>query len=285
MSDGVPKSRVTLTYDTKQPEGREKPRELPFRLLVLGDVGGEKNAPLDQRKVRQLNGRNLGEVIRGLKIKVRDVDLGDRKTEVLIESMSSFSPDDVLRLLTGQKARSVTKLDPMLQSAWGADASVQSLWPGDSALMKRWEEREKVVAFQKLYQNSKALRTALKRFSAPPGENDKLEQLTRKGAIAQLRAAAKSKLAADAKQAVDAATEKQKGLAAAAAANAKDAAAAKLAADAGRDVAEATAEATKLAAEATEEQTRADAARAAMLEYVAEAKAKKQADDAAKGVS
>ena len=26
MSDGVPKSRVTLVYDTKQPEGREKRR-------------------------------------------------------------------------------------------------------------------------------------------------------------------------------------------------------------------------------------------------------------------
>jgi type VI secretion system ImpB/VipA family protein len=109
MSDGVPKSRVTLVYDTKQPEGREKPRELPFRLLVLGDVGGDKSAPLDHRKVRQLNGRNLGEVIKGLKVEVRDIDLGDapaggkpRKLNVLIDSMSSFAPDDVLRLLTGQ---------------------------------------------------------------------------------------------------------------------------------------------------------------------------------------
>ena len=51
--------------------------ELPFRLLVLGDVGGDKSSPLDQRKVRQLNGRNLGEVIKGLKVEVRDIDLGD----------------------------------------------------------------------------------------------------------------------------------------------------------------------------------------------------------------
>ena len=66
MSDGIPKSRVTLTYDTKQPEGREKPRELPFRLLVMGDLGGSKDVPFDERKVRQLNGRNLGEVVRVL---------------------------------------------------------------------------------------------------------------------------------------------------------------------------------------------------------------------------
>src|SRR5262245_4088858 len=142
MSDGVPKSRVTLVYDTKQPEGREKPRELPFRLLVLGDVGGDKSAPLDQRKVRQLNGRNLGEVIKGLKVEVRDVDLADvaggkpRKTKVLIDSISSFAPDDVLRLLTGQKA-STASVDPMLAGAWGADKTAKDLWPGDAALTKR----------------------------------------------------------------------------------------------------------------------------------------------------
>lgn len=247
MSDGVPKSRVTLVYDTKQPEGREKPRELPFRLLVLGDVGGDKSAPLDQRKVRQLNGRNLGEVIKGLKVAVRDIDLGDApasgasttpggsatggsatgatagtagtaasgtagttagtstggaasstagassgsstskprpKATVLIDSMSSFSPDDVLRLLTGQKATAAS-VDPLLSSAWGSEKSPKELWPGDEALTQRWAQREQVVGFQKSYQNSKTLRAALKRFSAPPA--DAAETQARKDAIAKLK--------------------------------------------------------------------------------------------------
>jgi hypothetical protein len=200
MSDGVPKSRVTLVYDTKQPEGREKPRELPFRLLVLGDVGGDKSAPLDQRKVRQLNGRNLGEVIKGLKVQVRDIDLGDapaggkpRTLNVLIESMSSFAPDDVLRLLTGQKATAAS-VDPMLAGAWGAGKTAKDLWPGDAALTQRWSEREQVAGFQKSYQNSKTLRAALKRFSAPPA--DAAEAQARKDAIAKMKKEIASALAA-----------------------------------------------------------------------------------------
>lgn len=294
MSDGVPKSRVTLTYDTKQPEGREKPRELPFRLLVLGDVGGEKSSPLEQRKVRQLNGRNLGEVMKGLKIKVRGVDLGaDRQTDVLIDSMSSFAPDDVLRLLTGQKAKDPPtsayesggasgnrKLEPMLRSSWGDDATPQSLWPGDGALMKRWAEREKVVSFQKQYQNSKILRTALKRFSAPPAANDTAEQEARKAAIDKLKAYAADAVKAQALS--DEATRK-----------AADAAKAeKLATDAAKavtgaapqDLAAATANAKKLGDEAAEAKKVAGRATLAALTHAATS-AQGRADAAAEDLA
>lgn len=209
MSDGVPKSRVTLVYDTKQPEGREKPRELPFRLLVLGDVGGDKSAALDQRKVRQLNGRNLGEVMKGFKIEVKGIELGDAaggaapagapgdeapaSLNVLIDSMASFSPDDILRLLTGQKAKSQS-IDPMLADAWGADKKPADLWPGDEALTALWAEREQITGFQKSYQNSKTLRAALKRFSAPP--LDAQEAQARKDAIASMKTKIKDALKA-----------------------------------------------------------------------------------------
>ncbi|MGC4065301.1 MAG: type VI secretion system contractile sheath small subunit [Polyangiaceae bacterium] len=175
MSDGVPKSRVTLTYDTRQPEGREKPRELPFRLLVLGDLGGDKqDLPVDERRVRQLNGRNLGEVIKGLKIRVPAIALneaGDRKLDVLVDSLSSFSPDSVLRTLTGQKA--TASVDAALKDAWGKDATADKLWPGDPTLMAKWALRENVVAFQKSFQNSKTLRAALKSFSTPATAEDR----------------------------------------------------------------------------------------------------------------
>ena len=193
MIDGVPKSRVTLTYDTKQPEGREKPRELPFRLMVLGDVGGEKaifkagveerslyQIPIQDRKVRQLNGRNLGEVMRGLKIKLRGVPLDaeqeNRTTDVLIDSMTCFTPGDVLRLLTGQKEND--NVASSLKKAWHdeldfnvPDGSSENdhvaaqLWKGDPHLKYRWARREALVGFQKSYQNSKTLRDALKALS------------------------------------------------------------------------------------------------------------------------
>jgi hypothetical protein len=173
MSDGVPKSRVTLTYDTRQPEGREKPRELPFRLLVLGDLGGDKShLALDARQVRELNGRNLGEVMKGLKIRVQGIalDEGSRKIDVLLDSMSSFSPDSILRTITGQKAAGQV-VDPALRDAWEKDATAEKLWPGDPELTQKWALREHVVAFQKSYQNSKTLRAALKVFASPPGDD------------------------------------------------------------------------------------------------------------------
>lgn len=176
MSDGVPKSRVTLTYDTRQPEGREKPRELPLRVMVMGDVGGNKEGvPLESRRVRQLNGRNLGEVMKGLKIQVSDVSLGDRKAKpLLIDSMQSFAPDDVLRSLTGQKRDRA--VDPALQGAWGKGATPETLWPGDEQLSKTWAQRELVVGFQKSYQNSKTLRAALKPFATEPASKDEADK-------------------------------------------------------------------------------------------------------------
>jgi len=176
MSDGVPKSRVTLTYDTRQPEGREKPRELPLRVMVMGDVGGNKEGlPLESRRVRQLNGRNLGEVMKGLKIQVSDVSLGDRKAKpLLIDSMQSFAPDEVLRALTGQKKDQV--VDSALQGAWGKGVTAATLWPGDDKLTQTWAQRELVVGFQKSYQNSKTLRAALKPFSNEPANDEEAEK-------------------------------------------------------------------------------------------------------------
>lgn len=191
MSDGIPKSRVMLTYDTKQPEGREKPRELPFRLMVMGDVGGDKQAvPFEQRKVRQLNGRNLGEVIKGLKIKVSGIAIGDpeggadaEKVDIVVDSLASFSPDEVLRVLTGQKARE-GRVDSVLASTWGTTQPAE-IWPGSANLAERWNKREEVVGFMKSFQNSKVLRAALKRFSAPPANEE--EATARKAALKELR--------------------------------------------------------------------------------------------------
>jgi type VI secretion system ImpB/VipA family protein len=204
MSDGVPKSRVTLTYDTRQPEEQEKERELPFRLMVLGDVGGDKKKPFDQRKVQQLNGRNLGEVMAGLKVQVKGVQLGDatvaagkpgaaRPIDVLVDSVESFSPDDILKLLTGQKAAS-GRLTSGLRTAWAGDKNKKpeelqpaDLWAGDTELTALWKKREEIVGFLKSYQNSKTLRDALKAFSAPPTTPEDTAQ--RKEQITKAKAA------------------------------------------------------------------------------------------------
>lgn len=214
MSDGVPKSRVTLTYDTKQPEGRRKKRELPFRLLILGDVGGEKVkrdkngkhveenqkpvlVPLGERRVRQLNGRNLGEVMRGLRIKVSDVKLDgtdSRKVNLLVDSMDAFSPDNVLRLITGQKEQKVGdggqgKTDEELSKLWGEE--LENLQLGDKVSKECWGRRQAIVEFLRAYQNSRTLRTALKRFSLEPAK-DSAERESRRKDLETLKKALES---------------------------------------------------------------------------------------------
>jgi hypothetical protein len=194
MTDSVPKSRVTLTYDTRQPEGREKARELPFRLLVVGDLGGEKqDLPLEARRVRQLNGRNLGEVIKGLKIRIPEISLGEgnRKLDIVIDSISSFAPDTILRTITGQRANGV--VDPALRKAWGDGGTAEKLWPGDATLSEKWLQRERVLAFQKSYQNSKTLRAALKSFSTPVSA-DPTEAERRRNAINEVKSRIEGKI-------------------------------------------------------------------------------------------
>jgi type VI secretion system ImpB/VipA family protein len=245
MSDAIPKSRVTLTYDTKVPAGREKPRELPFRLLVLGDVGGTKTVfgpskdkpedleliPIDERKVRQLNGRNFGDVLRGFKVRIPAVQVAadpERKVDILIDSMSSFSPAEVLKSVTGQKQEHPGAVHEMLKRVWSAeiqaskggatDAAAKKpedegkngkgaklptdaeaakfLWQGDEALVGRWKQRQLLVAFQASYQNAKVLRDALKAVSVALEKEEDATDPEHKKAVQSVKALWANKIAA-----------------------------------------------------------------------------------------
>src|SRR5688572_24542451 len=79
----VPKSRIMLTYDTRQPDQPRKEKELPLRLLVVGDLTGRalKPAPapgappppkdeFEDRKIHDLNGSNLDAVMAKMKIAI-----------------------------------------------------------------------------------------------------------------------------------------------------------------------------------------------------------------------
>jgi type VI secretion system protein ImpB len=113
----VPRSRITLTYDTRQPDQPRKEKELPLRLLVVGDLTGRAAKPdlpagatpppkddFEDRKIHDLNGGNLDAVMKKMNISVQlqgianhiDKSGGQFDVTIPITSMASFEPGEIV---------------------------------------------------------------------------------------------------------------------------------------------------------------------------------------------
>ncbi|HTE51631.1 MAG TPA: type VI secretion system contractile sheath small subunit [Kofleriaceae bacterium] len=132
----VPKSRISLTYDTRQPDQPRQEKELPLRLLVLGDLTGRAWRPetpgapapaddFERRAIHDLNGRNLDAVMEKLDIKIElkgianHIDKGGAPVDVTIpvRSMASFEPGEVVNHVPStQRLLQVRKLLLELQA-------------------------------------------------------------------------------------------------------------------------------------------------------------------------
>ena len=106
ITDEIPKSRLTLTYRTNV-NGTPEDMTLPFRLLIMGDLSNgtskDRGVELDLRTIRQLDGKNLNQLMADMKMSVK-VSVPNRidpdKAETLnvtlpIEGMRSFSPAEI----------------------------------------------------------------------------------------------------------------------------------------------------------------------------------------------
>jgi len=119
----IPKSRITLTY--RIPQGVEqKELELPFRVVVMGNLSGstadgknkskDQQVDLDKRSIRRLDGKNLNKVMADMdlkvSVKVKDCiepgDDGSNELEVTlpIKSMKSFTPAEIAQNVPKIKA-------------------------------------------------------------------------------------------------------------------------------------------------------------------------------------
>jgi type VI secretion system protein ImpB len=134
----VPRSRITLTYDTRQPDQPRKEKELPLRLLVVGDLTGRSwkaDAPpgatpppadaFEDRKIHDLNGGNLDAVMKKLNISVQlpgianHVEKAGAPIDVTlpITSMASFEPGEVVNHVpSAQRLLQIRKLLLELQA-------------------------------------------------------------------------------------------------------------------------------------------------------------------------
>src|SRR5690349_21369155 len=108
--NSVPKSRISLTYDTRQPDQPKKEKELPLRLLVVGDLSGRANKPegapagkpddLESRPIHNLNRSNLDAVMTKMNVSVTLNGVANHVEEsgapfdvtIPLKSMSAFEP-------------------------------------------------------------------------------------------------------------------------------------------------------------------------------------------------
>lgn len=147
VNDDIPESRLMLTYRTTV-NGEPRDVDLPFRLLILGDLSqgaskdrreyqvevaeqdenGEisrktvtKKDGLDARKLRTLDGENLDKVMRDMDIHLKmqvqnriDVPLPPEErpplsVELKFDSMDAFSPRAIVRSVPQLQALSMLK--------------------------------------------------------------------------------------------------------------------------------------------------------------------------------
>lgn len=106
ITDEIPKSRLTMTYRTNV-NGTPEDVQLPFRLLIMGDLSNgtsrDRAVGLDQRQIRQLDGKNLNGVMRDMKMSLKfavpnriDPEKSESlKVELPIEGMKSFTPAEI----------------------------------------------------------------------------------------------------------------------------------------------------------------------------------------------
>lgn len=96
IQDIIPKSRGTIRYRTNI-TGIPEDRELPFRLLFVGDFSGEKGgeedkygvkSDLENRTIHGLTGNNTDAVMRKLKIIANNIQ---------IHSMDDLSPENATK--------------------------------------------------------------------------------------------------------------------------------------------------------------------------------------------
>ena len=73
INDEIPKSRITLTYRTNV-NGERAEKALPLRLLLMGNFSGgtstDSKKDLDQRQIRNLDGKNLDQVMRDMNMRL-----------------------------------------------------------------------------------------------------------------------------------------------------------------------------------------------------------------------
>jgi len=108
IQDEIPKSRLTLRYKTEI-NGQPEDITLPLRLFIAGDfslgTSKDRKVDLEERRLRNLDGKNTDAMMKDMGMalsfsvanRIDPEKEEDLQVEIPIESMKSFSPDQVAK--------------------------------------------------------------------------------------------------------------------------------------------------------------------------------------------
>ena len=99
----APKERINITYKTKT-NNQEADVELPLKLMIMANLTGYNDTPLEEREVVSINKINFDQVMQKMDIKTNftvENQLGLGSDEINIElkisNMKDFSPDNIAK--------------------------------------------------------------------------------------------------------------------------------------------------------------------------------------------
>ena len=105
----APKERINITYKTKT-NNQEADVELPLKLMVMANLTGYNDTPLEEREVVSINKINFDQVMQKMDIKTNftvENKLGLGSDEINIElkisNMKDFSPDNIAKQIPERK--------------------------------------------------------------------------------------------------------------------------------------------------------------------------------------
>ncbi|MCL9780273.1 type VI secretion system contractile sheath small subunit [Vibrio sp. S4M6] len=121
----IPKSRFMIAYDTRVNGELKKGKELPFKVLVLGDfssgLSNDQNVALEVRKIRSLKS-GIDMVLKDMDIclNIRIPDVMNHNEGALVaynikvDSIKSFQPESIMKNIP--KINNLLKCKSMLTS-------------------------------------------------------------------------------------------------------------------------------------------------------------------------
>ena len=164
IQDEIPKSRLTLRYKTEV-NGQPEDITLPLRLLITGDFSQgsstDRAVDLDERRIRNMDGTNTDQVMKDMGMslnftvdnKISGEDEEDMQISLVIDSMKSFSPDQVAQQVPKLKGLLALKgLIGEMQSNVDNRKELRKLM---DQLMSNPENLEKVLADLKGFESLK----------------------------------------------------------------------------------------------------------------------------------
>jgi type VI secretion system protein ImpB len=158
IQDKLPTSRITLTYRTTI-NGQEEEVNLPFRMLVLGDLSlgssKDRKVDLDERKLRSVKPGGLDHVMKdmgmSIEFQVPDKTAGGDSTlpvTLPLEKMRSFHPDEFVQHVP--KLKALLMMRKLLLEMQADIDNRKELWRTLSELYANPEELQQLLQSESL---------------------------------------------------------------------------------------------------------------------------------------